>query len=240
MNGLLVRVGIDHSYGHWNGPVNPESGRFVYIPIPEYFPIRPGLERSYREILPFLQNFYSDLNLVFYFPLRLMDRYMHLDPDFQELTYGDIDGPRGRKIANLRNGDLIAFYAGLRPIRKHNDRLFYALIGIYIVEEIITVSDIPEDRYRENAHTRRNIIQKSDLVVRAMKNQSGRLKKCILIGEWRNRAYRVREDLIEKWGGLSVTDGYIQRSAVPPSFLNPERFYRWLRDQKVKLVQDNN
>ena len=37
------------------------------------------------------------------------------------------------------------------------------------------------------------------------------------LGEWRDRAYRVRKDLLKTWGGLSVNDGYIQRSAVPPS-----------------------
>lgn len=240
MNGLLVRVGIDHSYGRWNGPVNPESGQFVYVPIPENFPVKSGLGRSYREVLPFLQNFYSDLNLNFNFPLRLMDKYMHLDPDFQELTYGDVDGPRGRKIANLTYGDLIAFYAGLRPVRGHMDSLVYALIGLYIVEEVVSVNAFPENRYKENAHTRRNIIKESDIVVRGMETNSGRLKKCIPIGEWRDRAYRVKEDLIEKWGGLSVKDGYIQRSGVPPSFLNPEKFYRWFLGQEVKLVQENN
>jgi hypothetical protein len=35
MRGLLVRVGVDQAYGHWNGPVDPASGQFVYVTIPE-------------------------------------------------------------------------------------------------------------------------------------------------------------------------------------------------------------
>ena len=33
--GFLLRVGIDSDYGGWNGPVDPETGDFVYVPIPE-------------------------------------------------------------------------------------------------------------------------------------------------------------------------------------------------------------
>jgi hypothetical protein len=47
------------------------------------------------------------------------------------------------------------------------------------------------------------------------------------VGEWRNRAYRVRRDLLRTWGDLSCRDGYIQRSAIPPSFKAPERFLSW-------------
>ena len=32
---LLVRVGIDSSYGGWNAPVNPYSLEFAYVSIPE-------------------------------------------------------------------------------------------------------------------------------------------------------------------------------------------------------------
>ena len=34
MKALLVRIGVDKSYGGWNSPVDAE-GRFVYVPIPE-------------------------------------------------------------------------------------------------------------------------------------------------------------------------------------------------------------
>ena len=35
MKGILVRVGIDSSYGHWNAPVDPNTLNYVYVPIPE-------------------------------------------------------------------------------------------------------------------------------------------------------------------------------------------------------------
>jgi len=50
----------------------------------------------------------------------------------------------------------------------------------------------------------------------------------------------VRCDLLEEWGGLSVRDGYLQRSARLPRFLDPPRFMAWLESQEPVLVQANN
>jgi hypothetical protein len=61
-----------------------------------------------------------------------------------------------------------------------------------------------------------------------------------VIGEWRDRAYRVRPELLAKWGGLSCKDGYIQRSGVPPAFLQPERFLSWFEEQNPRLLACNN
>jgi hypothetical protein len=244
MKGILVRAGIDHSYGQWNAPVDPESRRFVYVPIPENQKSHPGLERPYSELMPELNVFCSnqgcDLKHDLKFPSDLLKGNMHLDPDFQNLTYGDWGDRRGKEIAQLNEGDFLAFYAGLRPIKKCEHKLIYALIGFYIVEDVVPIYDVPRERWDENAHTRRFNHNKAEIIVRAKKDLSGRLEKCIPIGEWRDRAYRVRRDLLNAWGDLSVNDGYIQRSAVPPSFLNAKRFYKWFLKQKVVLVEKNN
>jgi hypothetical protein len=134
---------------------------------------------------------------------------------------------------------MLVFYAGLRPCRPCADKLVYAIIGLYVVDEVVRVAEVPPERWHENAHTRRTPHKPDDIVVRARAGQSGRLRKCIPIGEYRERAYRVREDLLREWGGLSVKNGYIQRSAVPPRFLDPERFDAWLKKQAVGLVESN-
>ncbi len=41
------------------------------------------------------------------------------------------------------------------------------------------------------------------------------------------------------WGRLSVNDGWIQRSAVPPSFLAAGRFYEWFLEQEIPLIDGN-
>jgi hypothetical protein len=236
MNALLVRVGVDLSVGggSWNGPVDMKTGKFVYVAIPETAPIHPGLEKPYQALAPVLANF--DVKL----PSHLGFRHMHLDPDFGYLTYGD-QGERAKQLqTNLTSGDLIVFYASLADI-SCAAQLVYALIGLFVVEElIVAVKVAPEDR-DINAHTRRVLEpDAADLIVRARPAVSGRLEQCLQIGEYRDRAYRVRHDLFDAWGGLSVKDGYLQRSARLPRLLDTRRFLRWLTMQKPTLMPANN
>jgi len=245
VKGLLVRVAVDQAYGEWNGPVDPDTGRFVYVPIPEGLGTRfhEGLRRPFAEVIPSLKFFASDYGLDLEadlrFPSELRHRSMHLDPDFDHLTYGD-GMPRGSGLADMTDGDMVAFFGGFRPIRPCAHKLVYALLGLYVVEEVVVLKDVPKTRWGENAHTRKVKQGPNDVIVRAKPGVSGRLDRCVPIGEWRSRAYRVREDLLDEWGGLSVKDGYVQRSAVPPRFLDPKRFYRWFLEQGVGLLDRNN
>ena len=245
MKALLVRIGVDQAYGRWNAPVDAE-GRFVYVPIPESPGTRfhPGLRRRFGEVLPALRRFCEDHDCDLCgdlrFPQDLLDRSMHLDPDFECLTYGDVGDRRGSGMVDMGEDDLLVFYGGLRPVHECEHKLIYALMGMYVVKEVVPVADVPAERWHENAHVRKVNRGKTDIVVRAKPGESGRFDRCIPIGEWRNRAYRVRNDLLDAWGGLSVKDGFIQRSAVPPSFNCPARFLKWLGKQGVRLLRRNN
>jgi Nucleotide modification associated domain 3 len=243
MRAVLVRVGIDQEYGHWNAPVDPKSKRFVYVPIPENQKPLPGLVRPFDEVLPALQAFSSELQSKDAegpeFPRVLLGCPMHLDPDFQNLTYGDNGDARGAKVKSLKKDDLVVFYAGLRPVGVRRG-LVYALVGLYVVEEIVGAKEVPQNRWQQNADTRKLEIGNPDIIVRAQKGKSGRLLRSIPIGEWRNRAYRVTNEILNLWGGLDVKDGFIQRSVVPPSFLSPEKFYNWFLNQGVALIERNN
>jgi hypothetical protein len=233
MNGLLVRVGIDSSDGCWNAPMRLASGEFAYVTITDSKPMRKGLACSYDEFIPVVKRFGIEL------PQPLTGKNTHLDPDFDYLTYGD-QGQRGKRIQSLlKNGDLLAFFAALRPVDGPARPLIYALNGLYVVDEIVLAKSIPRARWAENAHTRR-VPGDGDIIVRAKPRVSGRLHRCIPIGELRDRVYRVRKDLIQAWGGLDITDGYIQRSVRLPAFRNAAKFYRWFLAQNPKLIQRNN
>jgi hypothetical protein len=92
-----------------------------------------------------------------------------------------------------------------------------------------------------NAHSRRILPRDAqDVIVCAQKSKSGRFNRCLPIGEFRDRAYRVKRDILDEWGGLSVKDGYIQRSARLPRLLDAPRFLRWLARQDVNLIAVNN
>ena len=105
MKALLCRVGADQSVngGSWNGLVDTTTGKFLYIAIPESRQVHAGLEKPYSALAPFISKFGREL------PPHLHLRHMHLDPDFDHLTYGD-QGERAKQLsANLGMGDLLVF-----------------------------------------------------------------------------------------------------------------------------------
>jgi hypothetical protein len=263
MKGFLCRVGIDSTKesGKWNapvgvhvGPTSDEPGReFVYVPKSEVQEIRPEFQHDYsysklvdEVLLKFAENHRKDLYDDLKFPKGLESKNMHLDPDFNHLTYGDKtckDGKNiecGKQISKMQKGDILAFYSGLKSIDPNEHDLVYALIGLYVLKEDPSwAKKVPESRRRENAHTRRENIIETDVVVWAEEGVSGRLKRCIPIGEKRNGQYRVLRGLLEEWGDLGVKDGWIQRRAHLPQMRNPEKFYSWFKAQGVSLEKSN-
>jgi hypothetical protein len=232
---FLIRVGADQSDGggSWNGPVDSSTGRFVYVPIPEGSSVRPGLEKPYGALAPYLDAFGTAL------PAHLLRKGMHLDPDLEHVTYGD-RGNKGAQLANnLKRGDRLLFYSGLKDIRSQE--LVYALIGTIVVDRVERATDWPPARYDENAHTRRVLaIDAQDIIVVGQPRESGRLTRCIPIGEYRSRAYRLMPSILKAWGSTSAADGYLQRSAVFPSLKSPEMFQAWWNRQNLELIRTNN
>ena len=150
---------------------------------------------------------------------------MHLDPDFEYVTYGD-QGERARQLReHLQRGDLIVFYAAFQDIRDRRP-LVYALIGLLVVEDLIPAGEVPIGQRDRNAHTRRILSAGvNDVIVRGRPGCSGRLRGFLQIGEYRDRAYRVRRDVLDAWGDVSVKGGgYLQRSARLPRFCSDPRF----------------
>lgn len=172
-------------------------------------------------------------------PKTLQQRNMHLDPDFEHLTYGDNGMRRGAGIATLGRDDLLVFYAGLRSIVDPKE-LVYALAGLFVVEEVVRAVHVPAERRHQNAHTRWATVSVNDVIVRGKDGLSGRFDRCVPIGEWRDKAYRVCRDVENAWGRLAVKNGYIQRSAVPPAFLDASRFWNWFQRQRIALLKRNN
>jgi hypothetical protein len=239
MRAILVRIGIDQAYGKWNAPVDLTTGQFVFVPIPDgpQKLCTPGHGKRYDEVQEPLAKFARAHNLR---DLRLPDELrscnMHLDPDFEHLTYGDNGTRRGTRIATLSSGDMLVFYAGLKSITPPR-QLVYGLVGLFVIDEVVCAEDVPTERRHENAHTRWTIVSNNDVVVRGRPGISGRFNRCIPIGGWRENAYRVRPEVEEAWGGLTVKNGYIQRSAVPPEFNKPDAFLSWLQRQNLELLR---
>ena len=246
MRAYLIRIGIDQAYGGWNAPVDPVTREFVYVPIPESRPMRPELKKTYEDIVPALTSFaQSHVNAraaLVRLPDALQSQQIHLDPDFSQLTYGDSGTRRGKGLTELGKDkdDVLVFYAGLKPVGPSEHRLLYALIGFYRIAEVVCAGSVPKTRWAENAHTRCIKTEPSDVIVRGQPGASGRLRRCIVMGEFRDKAYRVQRPILDAWGGLSCKDGFLQRSAVLPTFLEPTKFMRWFEAQRPELIAANN
>lgn len=237
-----MRVGIDATFGQYNAPIHPDTLDYLYLPIPESkHELHPGLETTYEGIRPFFESWTHTNQSHLVFPEHLLGLNCHLDPDFENLSYGDQGIGRGNRVVQLEKGDFIAFFASFRSIQTPSSKppLIYALFGILFVNKVCKVSELSEGEWHVNAHSRRLNSNPDDLVVFASPERSGRFEKAIPIGEYRNGAYRVTHSVLEAWEGLSVSDGFIQRSAVPPWFSNPARFLAWLNDQSPKLLHNN-
>lgn len=239
MRTILVRVFVDGKYGGWNAPVDPETGEFVYVPFSDDHDVEwhPGCERRYGEVRPVVDAFLSKRHVApvgnFRMPRELDAFPMHLDPDFEHLTYCDVGDKRGSGVRTLGENDLVVFYAGLRWTRSADKRLVYGVVGLYVVDQVVSVHDVPIDRARENAHTRIVVRGTSNIDLRAKRGQSGRCERCVPIGEFRAPSnYFVRPDLFERCGGFKTAageprNGYLAMSRVPPEFVVPERFLAW-------------
>ncbi len=244
MRAYLIRIGVDQAYGSWNAPVDPLTREFVYVPIPESRSMRFELKKTYEDIVPALVDFershpQAPLSCV-RLPDTLRSQKIHLDPDFAHLTYGDSGTRRGKGLTELSRDDVLVFYAGLKPVAQCEHRLIYALVGLYRIAEVVRAGSVPSSRWAENAHTRCIETEASDVVVRGQPGNSGRLTRCFPMGEFRELAYRVQRPIHEAWGGLSCKNGYLQRSAVLPTFLDPDKFMRWFEKQDPELIAANN
>lgn len=244
MKGILLRVGCDSTKagGFWNAPVDPDSWIYVYVPIPEEAKYRHISKcPTYRAFKKSVERFNVQL------PKNLQAARVHLDPDFESLTFGEpfdhrkkILSSRGQIINQLKKGDFIAFYASFRPTKPIKHKLAYCLFGILYIGRKSFVNQLNNSDKTNCAHGRR-IGAEKDLVVWGVKGKSGRFEQAILIGEYRDKAYRVSSDILKKWGGLKVKNGYIQRSARPPFFKCPKQFLAWLkeREETKKLIRAN-
>lgn len=234
---LLVRVGADLTAlgGSWNAPMDPRSGEFAYVPILEECTVKDELRTGYAEAARAVAQFDCVL------PDRLLQQTSHLDPDFGALTYGDQKSRAAQICTRLGPGALIVFYASFRDVTIRTPKsLVYALIGLYRIAKIERAGAVLEDERWRSAHTRRHPVRESEVIVTADPRTSGRFRRGVPFCDRRDGAYRVRRDLLEEWGDLTVKDGFVQRSAQLPEFRDPRRFLGWLARQDIELVHRNN
>jgi hypothetical protein len=256
---ILIRVGIDSTRvkkarklgtdqtvacAGWNAPVNPKTLEFAYVPILENSETKI-VRREYEELCSYEQfkrpcekiRADPDAGL----PARFYCMCSHLDPDFGHLTYGD-EGRKGKRLVHqkLAEDDILAFYAGLSPPDLGVGKFIYALIGLYVLADdpVKTTEDFRDNKqyWHMNAHTRR-CLGDDDIVFRGKEGRSGRLTRCICIGEYRCGRYYLKSKIQEEWQEPKPV--YLQRSPHR-ALCHPERFWEWFEKQGAELKKENN
>ncbi|MEI7826352.1 MAG: hypothetical protein WCI87_00920 [Euryarchaeota archaeon] len=222
MKALLLRVGIDKGSGGTYGPIF-NDGTFEFVPIPETY--RSCTATTYGERIG-----RTGKPLSTYVPPGLRHVPMHNDPEFETCTYGDPTVKR-RYLLELREGDLLVFYAGLRPFNHDNADYPNALyfVGYFTVDQVIDFNWLSaseraayRQRYPSNAHVKRGYAFENLVIVVGSKD-SRLLNHALLISQKKpDKSARPTFALSSEMEELLGISGFIQRS-IPPRFVTQER-----------------
>jgi hypothetical protein len=215
---MLLRVGIDKSSDGVLSPIHPDGG-FEYIPLSEKDD-KSNETRTYHD----LRGTNGKL-LASYLPQKVASCRVHLDPEFTTFTYGD-EGKKANYLRKLKHGDLLVFYAGLKPSDDKYPEALY-IIGYFTITEIIDMAknrlsaDSICKEYPNNSHPKRFDVSGMVLVV-GDPDKSDLLEKAILISKKKlNKIGRTYHAVSPQMEALLGIKGSIQRS-IPPRFINEE------------------
>jgi len=164
-----------------------------------------------------------------YAPPALRHVPMHDDPEFETRTYGDATAKR-RYLLKLSEGDLLVFYAGLKPFNHDNQDYPEALyfVGYFTIDQVIDFNWLSaseraayRQRYPSNAHVKRGYAFENLVIVVGSKN-SRLLNRALLISEKKpDKSGRPTFALSSEMEELLQISGFIQRS-IPPRFVTLE------------------
>ncbi len=198
---LLLRVGIDSGCGGTLGPIFPD-GTFEYVPIPES-PQCVSARSLYFRDLPARHGG----RLAQYVPTRYREAAAHYDPEFQTFTYGDPTRNKRAQLLRLNNGDLLVFYAGLRPVGSQAASRLY-IIGYFTVASVESIESAKPwpppsaSRFWGNAHLRRSRADHGLVVVCGHSRASRLLERAIMISDETQHATAETEKRLGIRGSL--------------------------------------
>ena len=222
----MLRVGIDTGSGGMLGPLFAD-GSFEFIPIDAD---RDCLGRTYGST-----QGRCGRKLIEYFPGRAKERmkhsFLHLDPEFDTFTYGDPTRPK-RGLRNLRPGDLLVFYAGLRGWGNCDTPAGLYIVGYFVVEHAGMYNDCKRNRVLKAFAANWHILnehqkERFDRLVLVKGSQGSRLlKKAVRISANRKATDRgghpvfVLDPALRKHLGDFTELNAIQRSV--PRWVKPD------------------
>lgn len=211
---LLLRVGIDSGCGGTLGPIFPD-GTFEYVPIPESSQCVSPRSLYFRD-LPARHGG----TLAQYVPAKYREAAAHYDPEFETFTYGDPTRNKRVQLLRLDDGDLLVFYAGLRPVESWAASRLY-IIGYFTVasvESVNATNSWPPPNFLHllgNAHLRRNRPDDGLVVVCGHARASRLLDRAIAISDEAQRATPETEKRLGIRGSLMRAIGrWVPRECI--------------------------
>lgn len=170
MTVYLIGVGADGDHIRPT-PEIKQDGSYEYIPIAESwltseeytfgsFPLSDG-ERTAADVVNRIAPFGSNGEWITDEEL-IEDHPVHHDPNFEELTFADQDGPggTGSTLRKVKEGDVLGFYAGFSDYESGDKHRY--LYGYFEINEVADLSQYSGQEYRDrlrdfphNAHTKR-------------------------------------------------------------------------------------
>ncbi|MBC8873699.1 MAG: hypothetical protein H8E44_30035 [Planctomycetes bacterium] len=178
---LFLRIGMDLGFGGL-GPLFPD-GTFEYVPIPDN-----PTKTSSRTLVFSQVPCRSAVDIEQFVPAKYRNGPAHLDPEFETFTYGDPTPNKRGQLLRLSCGDILVFYAGLRPQeQRQGSRLF--LIGYFTIANAYAVTATdgwPPTSLRHlwnNAHLRRNACDPGLVVVQGSPDGSRLLRIAVPLSD---------------------------------------------------------
>jgi hypothetical protein len=219
---LLLRIGMDLGFGGL-GPLFPD-GTFEYVPIPDD-PSRISERSLFFRDIPAR----SGGSVARFVPARHKESPAHYDPEFDTFTYGDPTRNKRRQLLRLGKGDMLVFYAGLRPPEETRGSKLYIIgyLTILRAHAVTRLSPWPPPEFQHllaNAHLRRNDGDQDLVVAEGDPTTSRLLEQAIPLSDGQQSVLPEMTELL----GLS---GSVKRAGagrwVPEGHV--ERVFRWLR-----------
>ena len=215
---LLLRVGMDLGFGGL-GPLFPD-GTFEYVPIPD------DPDRVSERSLFFLDiPARSGGSVARFVPRRHRESSAHYDPEFDTFTYGDPTRNKRAQLLRLVKGDMLVFYAGLRPPEETQGSKLYIIgyLTILHAHAITTLSPWPPPEHRQlwgNAHLRGDKGDNDLVVVQGYPATSRLLVRAVPLSDEQQNILPDMTELLGLSGSVKragagrwVPDGHVERVA---------------------------
>ncbi len=215
----LFHTGIESSSG---GQFSPkfDDRTFIFIPVPRSPAMATSVLPTYRE-LPVRSFTRKTIDTKEYLADYLKETIwtdkrtkesdklpnwiVHNDPEFETFTYGQGAGPKRASLMRLNQGDLLIFYATLKPFNQDRPHMKY-LIGYFTIKAVfdfrenLDLKEYPKE-LEKNAHIKEfNVKIKGydhhPVIVMGDREKSRLLEKAIPLTDEKYIIYKNLQDEI--------------------------------------------